>query len=163
MAARWVHELVSRFAKRVLQDGRILACQWAIGYTTTSGVQDQFETAVRKLVTKAWRLVASKASFHLPGCVSEPPGEEGAYEIRSVYLLRKFQERPSLVRHSAIGHLYRPSYISVTLSLPCRDFDARQTCIRGPNISGHPNPRRHGPALTVKATSLHSAAITQPT
>ncbi|KAJ4454475.1 hypothetical protein PAPYR_10804 [Paratrimastix pyriformis] len=55
---------------------------------------------------KALRLVASKASFHLPGCVSEPPGEEGACEVRSVYL---------------------------------QDFDARQTCIRGPNISGHPN------------------------
>ncbi|KAJ4453218.1 hypothetical protein PAPYR_12386 [Paratrimastix pyriformis] len=78
---------------------------------------------------KALRLVASKASFHLPGCVSEPPGEEGACEVRSVYL-------QSLVRHSAIGHLYD---ISVTLSSPCRDFDARQTCIRGPNISGHPN------------------------
>ncbi|KAJ4458733.1 hypothetical protein PAPYR_5509 [Paratrimastix pyriformis] len=40
---------------------------------------------------KALRLVASKASFHLPGCVSEPPGEEGACEVRSVYyLLRKF-------------------------------------------------------------------------
>ncbi|KAJ4453726.1 hypothetical protein PAPYR_11736 [Paratrimastix pyriformis] len=77
---------------------------------------------LRRQSQKAWRLVASKASFHLPGCVSEPPGEEGACEVRSVYLLRK-----SLVRHSAIGHLRR------------WDFDARQTCIRGPNISGHPN------------------------
>ncbi|KAJ4455518.1 hypothetical protein PAPYR_9506 [Paratrimastix pyriformis] len=33
---------------------------------------------------KALRLVASKASFHLPGCVSEPPGEEGACEVRTL-------------------------------------------------------------------------------
>ncbi|KAJ4453581.1 hypothetical protein PAPYR_11930 [Paratrimastix pyriformis] len=104
MAARWVHELVSRFAKRVLQDGRILACQ-CIGYTTTSGVQDQFETAVRKLVTKD-----SLPQKHLFTFLAACP-----------------------------SHLARKAPVKFVQCICSRwDFDARQTCIRGPNISGHP-------------------------
>ncbi|KAJ4454642.1 putative DDE superfamily endonuclease [Paratrimastix pyriformis] len=88
LSDRWRHSISTLHPK----DGRILACQ--CGYTTTSGVQDQFETG--KEVTKT-----------------------------------------SLPQHLFTFLAACPSHLA--RKAPVKDFDARQTCIRGPNISGHPN------------------------